>query len=67
MVSHKSYNLNANEGLVMFLASKLMTCFIDGCISKIKSGESFIYSMEVNIYIGFWTLKVKCTQYGNYG
>ena len=20
--------------------------------------------MEVNIYIGFWTLKLKCTQYG---
>ena len=20
--------------------------------------------MEVNIYIGFWTLKVKCTEYG---
>ena len=23
--------------------------------------------MEVNIYIGFWTLKMKCTQYGLYG
>ena len=22
--------------------------------------------MEVNIYIGFWTLKMKCTQYGLY-
>jgi len=20
----------------------------------------------VNIYIGFWTLKIKCTQYGSY-
>ena len=37
MVSHKNYNLNANEGFVMFLASKLITCFIDGCTSKIKS------------------------------
>jgi hypothetical protein len=26
-----------------------------------------IYSMKVNIYIGFWTLKMKCTQYGLYG
>ena len=24
----------------------------------------FIYSMEVNIYIGFWNLKMKCNQYG---
>ena len=23
--------------------------------------------MEVNICIGFWTLKMKCTQYGLYG
>ena len=23
--------------------------------------------MTVNIYIGFWTLKTKCTQYGLYG
>jgi hypothetical protein len=23
--------------------------------------------MEMNIYIGFWTLKMKCTQYGLYG
>jgi hypothetical protein len=23
--------------------------------------------MEVNTYIGFWTLKAKCTQYGLYG
>jgi hypothetical protein len=29
--------------------------------------QLFVYSMEVNIYIGFWTLKPKCTQYGLYG
>ena len=23
--------------------------------------------MEMNIYIGFWTLKMKCTQHGLYG
>ena len=23
--------------------------------------------MKVNIYIGFWTLKMKCIQYGLYG
>jgi hypothetical protein len=38
----------------MFLTSKLITCFID----------CFLY---IYIYIGFWTLKMKCTQYGLYG
>ena len=37
MVNHKNYNLNANEGFVIFLTSKLNTCFIDSFISKIKS------------------------------
>ena len=37
MVSHKTYNLSANEGLVMFWTSKLITCFIDGFTSKMKS------------------------------
>ena len=27
-VSHKNYNLNANEGFVMFLTSKLITSYI---------------------------------------
>ena len=26
MVSHKNYNLNTNEGFVMFLTSQLITC-----------------------------------------
>ena len=47
MASHKNHNLGANEGSIIFLTSKLL----------------LIYSMEVNICIGFWTLKVKCTQY----
>jgi hypothetical protein len=29
--------------------------------------QLLVYSMEVNVYIGFWTLKPKCTQYGLYG
>jgi hypothetical protein len=67
MVSHNKYNLSANEAFVMFLTSKLITCFIDGFTSKRKSQSIAYYSMEVNIYIGFWTLKMKCTQYGLYG
>ena len=37
MVSHKYYNLNANEGFVIFLILKLITCFIDDFTSKMKS------------------------------
>ena len=37
MVSHNNYNLGANEGFVIFLTSMLITCFIDGFTSKMKS------------------------------
>ena len=33
-VSHKNCNLGANEEFVMFLTSKLITCFIEGFTSK---------------------------------
>ena len=67
MVRHKNYNSNANEGFVMFLTSKLITCFIDDFTSKRKSQSIAYYSMEDNIYIGFWTLTMKCTQHGLHG
>ena len=45
------------------IISKLMTCFIDGFTSRMES-QSIAYSLsEMHIYIGFWTLKVKCTRY----
>ena len=37
LVSHKNDNLGANDGFVMFLTSKLITCFIDGFTSKRNS------------------------------
>ena len=37
MVSHKNYNPSTNEGFVMFLTSKLITCLIDGFTLKKKS------------------------------
>ena len=37
IVSHKNYNLGASEDFVIFLTSKLITCFIDGFTSKMKS------------------------------
>ena len=64
IVSEKNYNLSGNEDFVIFLTSKLITCFIDGFTLKMKSSQLLIYSMEVNIYIAFETLKMKCTQYG---
>ena len=36
MVGRKNYNLNANEGFVMFLTSKLITCFIGGFTLTMK-------------------------------
>ena len=63
MVSHKNHNLNANEGIVIFLTSKSVTWFIGSFTLKLKFQPIVFYSMKVNIYIGFGTLKVKCTQY----
>ena len=40
MISHKNSNLNANEGIVLFFTSKLITCFIDGFNLKMKSQSS---------------------------
>jgi hypothetical protein len=42
MVSHKIYNLSANEGLVLFLTSKLFTWFKVGFNLKMES-QSIAY------------------------
>jgi len=34
---------------------------------KWNPNQFLTYSRDVNTYIGFWTLKMKCTQYGLYG
>ena len=72
MVSHKFFNLSANECFVIFLIFKLITCFIDNFTLKMKSHYVAYLLNEsehiyIYIYIGFWTLKVKCIQYGLYG
>jgi hypothetical protein len=68
MLSHKNYDLNANEGFVTFLTSKLSTCFIDGFTLKMKSQSiTCLLNKSEHAHIGFWTLKMKCTQYGLYG
>ena len=67
MVSHKNYNLNVNEEFCKFLTSKLITFFIDGFTSGMNSQlVAYLLSGSAHIYIGFETLKVKCTHYGNY-
>ena len=54
MVCHKNYNLIANEIFVMFLISKLITCFIYGFTSKGKS-QSIAYLLNEREHI-YWTL-----------
>ncbi len=54
MVSRKKYNFNANEGFVIYLISKFITCFIDGFTLEMKS-QSIAYllneSEDIYIYI----------------
>ena len=57
MVSHKYYNLNANEGFVIFLTSKLITCFIDGFTSKMRS-QSIAYLLNGSEHI-YWILDLE--------
>ena len=57
MVSHKNYNLSANEGFVIFLTSKLITCFIDSFTSKMKS-QSIAYLLNGSEHI-YWILDLE--------
>jgi hypothetical protein len=50
MVSHKIYNLNANESLVKLLTPKLITWFIGGFTLKMKS-QSIAYLLNESEYI----------------
>ena len=52
MVSHKNYNLSANEDFVIFLTSKLITCFIGGFTLKMKS-KSIAYLLNGSEHI-YW-------------
>ena len=52
IVSDKNYNLNGNEDFVIFLTSKLITCFIDGFTLKMKS-KSIAYLLNGSEHI-YW-------------
>ena len=52
MVSHKNYNLNANEGFVIFLTAKLITGFLNGFTLEMRS-QSIAYLLNDNEHI-YW-------------
>ena len=45
MMSHKKYNLSVNKGFVIFLTSKLITCFVDSFNLRMKS-QSIAYVLN---------------------
>jgi hypothetical protein len=57
MVSHKNYNLNANEGFINFFTSKIITCFIDGFTSKRKP-QPIVYLLNGSEHI-YWILDLE--------
>ena len=58
LVCHKNNNLNANEGFViMFLNSKLITCFVDNFTLKRKS-QSIAYLLNESEHI-HWILDLE--------
>ena len=57
MVSHGNYNLNANEGFVIFFTFKLFTWYIGGFTLKIKS-QSIAYLLNGSEHMYWiWDLK----------
>jgi hypothetical protein len=57
ITSFKNYNLNANEGVVIFLISKLIACFIDGFTSTMKS-QSIASLLNESEHI-YWNLDLE--------
>ena len=57
MVSRKNHNLVANEGFVILLTSKLITCFINMFTLKMKSLTT-VYLHNGNEHI-YWSLDLE--------
>ena len=57
MVSHKNYNLGANEGFVIFLTFNLITCLIDGFPLKMNS-QSIVFLLNENEHT-YWILNLE--------
>ena len=58
MISHKNYNVNVNDNFVMFLISKLITYFINGFTSGMKS-QLIAYLLIRSAHI-YWILDLEC-------
>ena len=57
MAFYKNYSLNADEGFVIFLTSKLITCFIGGFTLTMKSQSiAYLLSGSGDIY---WILDLE--------
>ena len=57
VASHQNYNLGASESFVIFLTSKLITCFIDG-VTLIMKSRSIIYLLNGSEHI-YWILDLE--------
>ena len=57
MVSRKNYNLNVNEGFVILLTSKLITCFIDDFTLTMKP-QSIAHLLNGSEHI-YWILDLE--------
>ena len=57
MVSRKNYNLNANKGFVIFLTSKLITCFIGG-FTLIMKPQSIAHLLNGSEHV-YWILDLE--------
>jgi hypothetical protein len=57
MVSHKNYHLSVDMGFVIFLTSKLSTCFIGGFTLKMKS-QSIAYILNASEHT-YWMLDLE--------
>ena len=49
MISHKTYNLNVNEDLIMFVTSKLIMCLLVSFTLGMKF-QSIAYLLNGSIY-----------------
>ena len=57
MASLINFNLGTNEGFVIFLSSKLITCIFSGFTLRIKS-QSIVYLLNGSEHI-YWILELE--------
>ena len=65
MINYKNHNRSGNEGFVIFLTSKLITCFINGFTLKMKS-QSIVYLHHESEHI-YWILNLENEMHSVWG